>query len=112
MTVRNVEDEVAAPRQTDEPGLGERPGHSPRRGAGLHGPPVEKTCRLVVGLTQLGEQHRRPIAVPLERAEGGRGHEGLPQGRRVGGGLTHDGRQVALKAIEIRGVSLAMGWTK
>ena len=110
--VGDVKNEVASPRQRHEPRLSQRPGHKTGRYSRLNGPAIEKTCSEILVVRKPAEQHCGVVVRPFERAEGGRAHQSLSQSGRVGGSLAHVGRQLALKATEIRGVSAAAGWTK
>jgi hypothetical protein len=110
--VGNVKEEVALPRKLHEPGLGHCPGHHARPLRCQHRPLIEEAHRTIGLLGEAAKEHRRPLFVPLQRAERGRGDEGLAERGGIRSRSAHAARHAALKAMEIRGESAVEGCTK
>ena len=108
--MRDVEDEVAAAGQLFEPRPHHRPGHDARPARGTEEATVEEARVAVAFFGDRNEEQRVAGRIGLQGEKHGRRGQGGTEGLDVGGG--HVGRHWALKAMEIRGVSAVLGWTK
>ena len=108
--MRHVEDEIAAPRQRRQPRPHQLARHHAGAALGPQDAAIQKARLAVVVFRERDEQQRVAGGTHVQRKQAWGGDEGGVQG--LGVAAAHAGRHWALKAIEIRGVSAVLGWTK
>ena len=108
--MRHVEDEVATPWQRRQPRPHQPAGHHAGAALGPQDAAIQKARPAVVVFRERDEQQRVTSGTRVQRKQAWGGDQGGVQGLDVA--AAHAGRHCALKAIEIRGVSAVLGWTK